>query len=77
MDNATLKSRTEMRKQYIAEKITLVLMIKQYEDMLKDIEQILWENRNIEEEKCMQDLYALGNNLTQQLDDMKRELKYA
>lgn len=60
-------------------KIQLIILIKMYTKILKDIESALmdYQNANLTETKPYQDLYAYGNDVSQKLDDLKYELKHA
>jgi len=60
-------------------KIQLLLLIKQYTAMLNDITETLREMtlNGLEFSKEFSEMYALGNDVSQQLDDFKREFEQA
>lgn len=55
----------------------LIMLIKQYTSILNDIEKTLRENAECYGEEPYMELYALGNDISQKLDDLKHELMYA
>ena len=56
-------------------KSTLKKLINTYTIMLDNIMQDLEEQKEHHEEEWYQELYAMGNDVTQMLDDYKLELK--
>ena len=58
-------------------KAQLVILIKQYTEMLNDVMKMMEELKDHQETELYKSLYSLGNDITQQLDDFKHELRYA
>lgn len=56
-------------------KVQLLLLIKQYVEMYKDIMNLLETFKDMTETDMYQGLYNLGNDIAQQLDEFKNELK--
>lgn len=58
-------------------KAQLIILIKQYKEMLNDVMKMMEELKDHQETELYKSLYFLGNDITQQLDDFEHELKYA
>lgn len=57
------------------EELRLTLIIAQYQKMLNDIEESLNECNTISESEPYQQMYSLGNDIAQQIEEFKWELK--
>lgn len=55
----------------------LIALIKQHTGMLKDVMEMMELLKDKTETELYQSLYALGNDISQELDRLKYELKYA